>query len=250
MGLAQTLPSPLLQKTLSWYVHPTNLMHLPYLSANTSHQIYDGYCASTCTLFSEFMRIQAGIKSIAFGGRASTSANGTVPIIQAIGGTKGANNFGYAYINYLAGEAYYSGTPEQQASAPFQDVLLPLTSTLALNRSTDTSINARDNILRDQLNAPDQIPAQFLYEAADCRIFYTPAMVTGPTAIWEAAAKAAFGDGACVAGSLPGGSATPSTKRSQTSSQLRKRASPKMISSGATPLSKEAKMHLGRPVPH
>ena len=196
------------------------------------------------------MRIQAGIKSIAFGGRTSTSANGTVPIIQAIGGTKGANNFGYDYINYLAGEAYDSGTPEQQASAPFQDILLPLTSTLALNRSTDTSINARDNILRSQLNAPDQIPAQFLYEPADCRIFYTPAMVTGPTAIWEAAAEAAFNGGACVAGSLPGGSTATAKKRSQTSSKVTKRAAPKMIKSGAEPLSEKAKKSLGRPVPH
>ena len=196
------------------------------------------------------MRGQAGIKSIAFGGRASTSSNGTVPITQAIGGTKGANNFGYDYINYLAGEAFNSGTPEQQASAPFQDVLLPLTSTLALNRSTDTSINARDNILRSQLNAPDQIPAQFLYEAADCRIFYTPAMVTGPTAIWDAAAAAAFGDGKCVAGSLPGGGATPAAKRSQKASKLAKRTGMKVKRSGAKPLSPEQRMNLGRPVPH
>jgi hypothetical protein len=33
--------------------------------------LYDGYCASTCTLFSEFMRTQAGVKSIAVGGRPS-----------------------------------------------------------------------------------------------------------------------------------------------------------------------------------
>ena len=196
------------------------------------------------------MRVQAGIKSIVFGGRASTSANGTVPITQAIGGTKGANNFGYSYINYLAGEAYNSGTPEQQASPPFQDILLPLTSTLALNRSTDTSVNARDNILRSQLNAPDQIPAQFLYEPADCRIFYTPAMVTGPTAIWDAAAAAAFGNGKCVAGSLLGGGATPVKKRSPRASQLTKRAGMKVMSSGAQPLTKDAKMSLGRPVPH
>ena len=49
----------------------------------TSFQVYDGYCASTCTIFSEFMRTQAGIKSIAMGGRPQPGE------IQGIGGTKG-----------------------------------------------------------------------------------------------------------------------------------------------------------------
>ena len=51
--------------------------------------LYDGYCASTCTLFSEFLRIQAGIKSISIGGRPSKDP------MQTLGGTKGANNAGF-----------------------------------------------------------------------------------------------------------------------------------------------------------
>ena len=31
--------------------------------------VYDGYCASTCTIFSELMRQQGGVKTIALGGR-------------------------------------------------------------------------------------------------------------------------------------------------------------------------------------
>ena len=58
--------------------------------------VYDGYCASTCTLFSEMMRQQGGVKTIAFGGRANND------IIQAVGGVKGANNFPWEFIQSMA----------------------------------------------------------------------------------------------------------------------------------------------------
>lgn len=159
--------------------------------------IYDGYCASTCTLFSEFMRIQGNVKSIAFGGR-STPAGETTPIIQAVGGTKGANNWAYSYINSIAERAVAIGSTDSTVMA--------LTSSLPVNRSTDTSLNVRDNILR--YNIGDGTPAQFIYEPADCRLFYTPAMMINVTAIWEAAAEAAWGNSGCNAGSLPGWNGT------------------------------------------
>lgn len=37
------------------------------------------------------------------------------------------------------------------------------------------------------------IPAQFVYEAADCRLFYEPKMTTNVTAIWKKVADAAWG---------------------------------------------------------
>lgn len=49
--------------------------------------LYDGYCASTCTIFSEFMRQQAGIRTIAIGGRPQVGA------MQAVGGVKGTNDW-------------------------------------------------------------------------------------------------------------------------------------------------------------
>lgn len=52
------------------------------------------------------------------------------------------------------------------------------------------------------------VPLQFKYEEADCRIFYTPAMVVDQTAVWKTVADAAWGDGGgCVAGGLQGGGA-------------------------------------------
>ncbi|CZR64528.1 uncharacterized protein PAC_14426 [Phialocephala subalpina] len=162
--------------------------------------IYDGYCASTCTIFSEFMRIQGGVKSIAFGGRPST--NGSTPIIQAVGGVKGTNNYGYSYITALASAAL-----ELNVSAAEQTALLtPLTNMLPYERSTDTSLNVRDNILPSNLE--DGTPSQFIYEPADCRLFYTPAMMANVTAIWEAAALATWGGGKCNAGGFPASNTT------------------------------------------
>ncbi|KAE8376749.1 hypothetical protein BDV26DRAFT_264909 [Aspergillus bertholletiae] len=154
--------------------------------------LYDGYCASTCTLFSEFMRLQGNVKSIAIGGRPSTDP------MQGIGGIKGSNNFAFSYIYYMAQLAIKSAKPGQEHSANW--TALTELSDLPTNRSTDTSINVRDNILPDDLD--EGLPSQFVYEKADCRLFYEPEMVVDVTAMWEAAADAAWGDKECVNGGL------------------------------------------------
>lgn len=53
--------------------------------------MYDGYCASTCHLLSEFLRTQAGVRSVTFGGRPDLDQDGKIPIIQNYGGTKGVS---------------------------------------------------------------------------------------------------------------------------------------------------------------
>lgn len=163
--------------------------------------VYDGYCASTCTIFSEFMRTQAGVKSIALGGR-STSDGEPTPLIQGVGGVKGANNYGYGYISSLASAAVGFGARSKAVDQ--------LINQHALTRSTDTSINVRDNILKANLG--DGVPSHFIYEPADCRLFYTPAMIKNVTAIWEAAASSAWGGAACNAGSLPRSTGTRSSR--------------------------------------
>lgn len=87
--------------------------------------------------------------------------------------------------------------------------------TYALNRSTGTSINVRDNILRDHLD--DGVPAQFVYEATDCRLFYTPLSIVDPVEQWRLVAEAAWGDGSCVAGSLQSANSGSRLKRDVTS---------------------------------
>ncbi|KAE8441047.1 hypothetical protein EG329_005909 [Mollisiaceae sp. DMI_Dod_QoI] len=159
--------------------------------------LLDGYCASTCTLFTEFMRTQAGIKSIAMGGRPKEGP------IQGVGGIKGAQILGWADIYSNAQTALRNNATAEQAA------ILSKLTTLPAQRSSSTGINVRDNILPD--NVDDGLPAQFVFEEADCRLYYTKPMITDVTALWKAAADAAFNGGNCAHGGL---SKREPTKRS------------------------------------
>lgn len=54
-------------------------------NASDMIMLYDGYCASTCTVFSELMKTLGGVQSIAVGGRPQLAA------MQGVGGVKGSN---------------------------------------------------------------------------------------------------------------------------------------------------------------
>ncbi len=162
--------------------------HQPF-DADDIVLLYDGYCASTCTLFSEFMRLQGPVRSIALGGRHTNPG-----AMQGVGGTKGSNNYAYGDILGVVQTAYQSGTAEQQANW----TILTTYSDLPIRRSTDTSLNVRDDILPQNRN--DGTPAQFVVEEADCRLYYTAEMITDMNAVWGAAADAAWGERKCVAG--------------------------------------------------
>jgi hypothetical protein len=56
--------------------------------------------------------------------------------------------------------------------------------------------------IRDQVRENDNIPLQFKYEAADCRIYYTISNIYNMTRLWQDVAAAAWTDPSlCVAGS-------------------------------------------------
>jgi hypothetical protein len=54
-------------------------------NASDMIMLYDGYCGSTCTVFSELMKNLGGVQSIAIGGRPQLAA------MQGVGGVKGSN---------------------------------------------------------------------------------------------------------------------------------------------------------------
>jgi hypothetical protein len=62
-------------------------------------------------------------------------------------------------------------------------------------------MNIRDVILPNHVS--DGLPAQFVIENADCRLFYTRDMIMDVTNTWKAVPKAAFLGGKCVTRSLP-----------------------------------------------
>ncbi|KZF23881.1 hypothetical protein L228DRAFT_246725 [Xylona heveae TC161] len=169
---------------ISGYLNRTDLPPQPY-PAEDIVLLYNGFCASTCAVFSEFMKTQGKVKSIAIGGRPQTGP------MQGVGGTKGANDYSFPVIWQFIAILLETATPSQLKKwrgteignfTEYQDY--------ALNRSlhgTSGSANVRDNIRE---NDTDQTPLQFVYEAADCRLFYTADMTTDITTMWAGAANA------------------------------------------------------------
>ncbi|OLN87550.1 hypothetical protein CCHL11_06180 [Colletotrichum chlorophyti] len=150
--------------------------------------LYDGVCASTCTLASEFLRLHGGVKSVAFGG---------LPVegpIEGVGGIKGSQVLDWSNIKDYTDYLTQYATTDAQKAAFSRYVDLPL------NRSLAAAVNVRDQILRD--NVEDGIPAQFIREDADCRLYWTLPMVKDVTEVWKATANAAFNGGKCAHGGI------------------------------------------------
>ncbi|KKY23496.1 putative peptidase s41 family protein [Diplodia seriata] len=152
----------------------------------------DGYCASTCTIFSRLMQDLAGVKYIAMGGRSPSTS--TAPIIQAIGGVKGTNDWPWDYIQYNVALAYSLANSSEQAYfdttalADYNDE----TPFLRAAANTAYNVNFRDGIKKDDFE--ERTPTQFVYEPADCRIYWTGEMTVDVTAAWKAVADSAWGE--------------------------------------------------------
>ncbi|KAI0125331.1 hypothetical protein BJ170DRAFT_500145 [Xylariales sp. AK1849] len=159
--------------------------------------LLDGYCASTCTIFSQFMVHDAGAKTIAMGGRPE------VGVIQGVGGVKGSESFSYSDILSEI-ELVSPQTDDADLIKEFDRY-----GTYILDRSPTASLNVKDEILPKNLD--DGTPSQYIAEYADCRLYWTEDMHTDITNLWKAAASAAFDGSPCAAG---GFNSTTAKKRS------------------------------------
>jgi hypothetical protein len=156
----------------------------------------DGVCASTCSLFTELMVQQSGVKTLAVGGRPLGGP------MQPVGGTKGSLVLQSQYLSAMASyvsESFASSRDEAQQWSDF----MPDGFGIA---TADASVNFQDNIRKGL--EKDGIPTQFLNDTASCRIWYQPEFYLNVTALWSKAAEVAFGkDGgmdedACLPGSV------------------------------------------------
>lgn len=166
------------------YLNRTNFTQ-PFARENVV-VLTDGYCASTCTIFSQFMRDQADVKYFAIGGRPNPDP------MQAVGGVKGTNNIGWTSVyNYVEIALQFGASTATSLS---RYLTLPL-------RRESSGVAANVN-LRDGLRPGDatQVPLQFIYEPSDCRLFYTPEMTLDISESWRAVASIAWGNGTCVSG--------------------------------------------------
>ncbi|KAI1735463.1 hypothetical protein F4680DRAFT_469992 [Xylaria scruposa] len=165
----------------------------------------DGDCSSACALFVEMMHHEAGVRTVTVGGRPTTGP------MQAVGGTRGARSLSTDILdnNINFARELLVGTPEADFLPNRTEALDVFVVGAAVN-------------LRDQVRAGETTPLQFAYEAADCRIYYTPATIFNYTALWQYAADAIWtSPGLCVAGSTgyaTGGGANSSTKTPPVSS--------------------------------
>jgi hypothetical protein len=162
------------------------------------------------------MHYEAGVRVVAVGGRPTTGP------MQAPSGSRGARLY---------------STDTLDANINFTQVILSLESppspnvTFLPNRTQalDVYVTYASINLRDQVRNTSTIPIQFAYEAADCRIFYTPQTIYNYTALWQYAADAIWSKPSlCVSGST--GFATTGTNRTDFTGP------PASVSSSATNL--------------
>jgi hypothetical protein len=157
-------------------------------------QLTDSYCVSSCAFFVEMMHHEAGVQTVVAGGRPTTGP------MQAASGSRGAR--GYHVPDVL--DLNIEFVQEILANSITSDVNFLPNRTEALT----FSVSYAEVNLKDQVRKGEHIPLQFIYDAANCRIFYTPKTVYNQTALWQYAADAIWKDSSlCVQGST--GFATP-----------------------------------------
>ncbi|KAF2264308.1 hypothetical protein CC78DRAFT_427262, partial [Lojkania enalia] len=193
---------------------PTTAFELTgYLSSPTPAQpfsleniviLQDALCGSTCAIFSQLLREQGHVQSIVVGGR-------PVPApMQAVGGTRGSQvlDMGSLVAMSAALLKYTSaimGADVAQRINATAIGRLARTSQIQVRsmRRGQYQIMGRVNSL-DALRQGDdgQTPLEFVFEAADCRVFETVESWMDPSVLWKMAVDAKWGDGECVPGSM------------------------------------------------
>lgn len=119
------------------------------------------------------MHHEAGVRTVVIGGRPSYGP------MQSASGSRGAAS--YTTTDLDNDIAYVQ---ELEADTPNANFLPNRTQALSIY-VTHASIN-----LRDQVRKGQEVPLQFVYDAADCRIFWTPQTWYNYTYLWKYAADA------------------------------------------------------------
>jgi hypothetical protein len=158
----------------------------------------DGFCGSTCAVFAEFMKTQVGVHAIAAGGRSQTGP------MQWVGGSKGSNDQELPFLGQIVETAYQYASPaqktllEEAANGDYNKTKEDAIQAIRRIGSNNANVNFQNNIRKGDEN---YTPLQFVYEAADCRFFYTAPMIANQHLVWQHTYNLRWGSGTCVAGS-------------------------------------------------
>lgn len=180
--------------TITGYNDRSNFTKAPF-SKDDIIILSDGICASTCSLFTEMMVQEAGVRTFAIGGRPQTGP------MQPVGGTKGSLVLQSQYLSGISAYVVEEFASTRQEAQQWQSFL---PTGFGIN-ANDASVNFQDNIRKGAEQAG--VPTQFVNDTAACRIFYTPSMYLNVSEVWSAVADVAWGDGGkldgrrCVSGS-------------------------------------------------
>jgi hypothetical protein len=164
----------------------------------------NGQCSSSCTTLSHFLKWQGKVKSIVMGGRPNTGP------MQHPGGIKGGTVLTYTAISKNAKTVQgWRFVPKGLFEKANQTKLVDLVRlsdyvqyrTGDANDPSEVSVNFANSVLGNEAkNANPDLwgdkgvqPLQYLYEAADCRLFYTLQSVFFRAEQWNTAANQAFG---------------------------------------------------------
>ncbi|KAF1969056.1 hypothetical protein BU23DRAFT_248765 [Bimuria novae-zelandiae CBS 107.79] len=165
-------------------------------AAENMIMLTDGFCASTCFLFSDFMKNQAGVKAIAVGGLPNEKP------MQAVGGVKGGELSTWADL-YTAvyQDAFYLWQRYNMSDPDYQYIKDTwLDHREYIGYTPTAGVNLRDVIQEDHID--DGLAAQFVREDADCRLFYTKDMILDVSNVWKKAVDVTWEGGECVVGGL------------------------------------------------
>ena len=124
------------------------------------------------------MHYEAGVRTVVAGGRPQLGP------MQARAGTRGARSYD---AGYLDSDIYSAETLNTSSTTKLPD------------RNLDFRLDRAHFNLEDQIRRGENFPLQFAYEAANCRIFYTPKTFFDFAALWQYAADAVWTNSAlCV----------------------------------------------------
>lgn len=169
--------------------------------------INDGICSSACAAFSELMKTQGQVEVVAVGGMHSTGP------MQAIGGTKGGwvfdlatvQGFALAYYNYAVEHYDDKERLDQTELGAYINTTAPLHRSWN-GESVRSQLNVQDSLRKDD---ETETPLEFIYEAADCRLWYTPETIFNAANLWKAVHDAKWVDN--YASCVPGSTGHPSS---------------------------------------
>ncbi|KAL9014819.1 MAG: hypothetical protein Q9173_000543 [Seirophora scorigena] len=143
----------------------------------------DAWCSSACARFVEMMHHEGGARTVVAGGQPVTGP------MQTVGGSKGAQSYdGFSLDKDIDVAVQFNSSVQDQLPQGRDDV--------------DFIYTYAGLHLKDSIRKGEDTPLQFVYEPADCRIFYTHNTVYYCLNFWNYVIDAVYRNPSlCVAGS-------------------------------------------------